>query len=692
MLNTLPVKIITSYKFIFIMNNNEFPPVFIVFSNPLGETDSHDKMQNPVSQVGQVALGHANHSSEGASISTHTVHSEASPVNSEDPPELVKKGEVSNPIPAAPISAKETLQSILIKLVNVVPFRFVNPQAPQKVKEEKNPVEPAVPNKGSAIVKGEHVESTQKIVPEEIEQNARTQTAMKGDPQIFKPHDILKLNVLHTSPREFLPNAPLSGSEKNEIPSKAQGPVQKPVERELGFKQVAPQSVNPSPHSNSTQPAINFLSIPEQQFQIKEPSNPSIGILNVTPAEKLQPVSKDPIPLARVEGEIHRTQSINGRAVLSPRLDAIVNLNRNEHGIQQIIPKPDDHDIMRIPVQPDQPPSKETLFKREGSRSQREKLHADEGQRLGDLILMMVCAVLCGSRSPGDIYHYLEARNDFFKIWLGLKSGLPSYRMLTLALGRFKPHQMGKLIQLAFGKEKNPLEFLRIWESSRGLILGQLSSDNKLFSVEETLHLFDLQGSCVNIDHPTIQPEWSQQIARNEGDFLYSLKGQHGPLYEKALEFFESTLKEKGLPCDHFRDVNQTAQYAELREIVMSNWIEWIEHRNLWQGLKSVIKYNSELIIGSKTVYEKRMYLSSLPMNAERASYLLHFMTFIEGRVNWSLDVDFSSWKVEHLKQNLEHLRLFCWQLLTNDTQSPPEAHRKKASQDPAYLRTLLGF
>src|SRR5262249_4783506 len=91
--------------------------------------------------------------------------------------------------------------------------------------------------------------------------------------------------------------------------------------------------------------------------------------------------------------------------------------------------------VQRFPVLPDFPLSQESVFK--GLANNKGTIaDEDEGFKLTDVCLMVLCGAVCGAKKVEEIYTYLQARSHFFTKWLGLKNGLPSYRLLWVVMNR----------------------------------------------------------------------------------------------------------------------------------------------------------------------------------------------------------------------------------------------------------------
>lgn len=600
--------------------------------------------------------------------------------------------------PAAPQPAhsKDARVFLVEKLLNLVPLKTVFPKAhqEQKSKNVHETLNQIAPNKGVSIAKGETVASDKKEVAEEIEATARSQSEnrifhssayLKNPekasetpmplPQIQKGDStpiLLKKEFL----REHSDQKGSTGISEKGVPSSQSIRSETDPNVQLRYFYAGiqqPQTTPTRPSENRTPETLQAKG--NGDFSKINPSIPYPAMPPFDPGVPKQPVIPPVIPQDFVT-HVERTA----------RPDAITAIDKNTLGVPLVaIPiKPDDRDIVRIPLLPDKPIAQESYFKYKGKEHYK-KLLEDEGHRLDDVVFMVLCAVLCGAKSVTEVWSYLQARQEYFSMWLGLKSGLPTFRMLAFVLGTVFPQRMQALLKQQEGMP-------RLWESDRGLILGQLYNEAEQ-SLEKALTHFDCKGALVRIDAPQLHSSLSKKLHDQEADYVVALHGSQGTAFDQALEFFEATLPENPAhPKDVFREVIQEFAHVEQREILLTNDLSWLTARGEWTALSTALKFSTELVSKESTFTNKRMYLSSLSLNARGFSGVLRTLPALERRAAWLVDIDFSQWTVDHTQANFEQIRLYSWDLLTHfdGDHATPEARRKKAAENPAYLRQIL--
>ena len=633
---------------------------------------------------------------------------------------------------------EEAKLQLLEKLLNLIPLKNIFPHSnlprlfPKDKADFTEQVSKGIQNKGETASQGKHLTQGQRLIPEEIERVARSQETEQNQlKQLSENENILKTlselseNKLFKKQEESIlelaiaPHKDMKKMEDASKFSKTESPKDPNVQlkmyhagiqSQISVGAVYPAPINPPVMQAPLEPTLAspiepIVPIQETHLNLSiSPPTPNsvaaektssgpLAPLLMNPLSQNQTVNPTALPIdARQISQVHAGKEIK------PRLDAVVSLEKNENKTNLHAPR-DDRDIVRVPVLPDPPLSKENLFKDLGKGKNNISID-EEGGRFSDVILMLLCGVLCGARSIGEICRYLEARSDFFKVWLGLKNFMPSYRLCAFLLGRIDPKYFQQLIQMALGLNpldlNSQLQFVQVWESDRGLILGQSSKDIFPIPIEAIMPCFDLSGSTVNVNHLKLQKDLVNYLVGQGARYFIALKGGHGVSFDKAQEFFESTLKENSarFSTDLHREVNQEANRSELKEILATSHLDWFAEGINWKSLNTAIKLTIESMAGNRTETEKRLFLSSAPLDAKMISYELRCLPMIEKRTVWSLDVDLSEWTVNHVRENLEHLRTFSLKLLNNASLDSltPEARRKKALVNTKYLRQLLSL
>src|SRR3569833_3644720 len=128
-------------------------------------------------------------------------------------------------------------------------------------------------------------------------------------------------------------------------------------------------------------------------------------------------------------------------------------------------------------------------------RVERTKLH-----KLEDILVIAICALLCGADSFEDMEVFGGAKEEWFRTFLELPNGIPSHDTFnrlfaaldpelflesfmkwTQSLRTAVPQEIvaldGKALRRALNKDENPKYVVSAWAESNGLVLGQLLVD-----------------------------------------------------------------------------------------------------------------------------------------------------------------------------------------------------------------------
>lgn len=398
------------------------------------------------------------------------------------------------------------------------------------------------------------------------------------------------------------------------------------------------------------------------------------------------------VPAARPQNveKLVEAQASHGR----PRVDAVSAKERGDPAANPTVANRDDQKVeFRLPIMNDQPLSREGILKRLGRSNGSQRLEQD-GHRLGDVILMMLGAVTCGARSISEIYQFLDARRYFFCAWLGLKQGLPTVRTLEWLLQRLHHERFQDLLDQTLAGGNSFVYQVQVWDSDRGVIFGELQAmqKNQQSALEETIASLTLSQSSVTVDMKEPSPNIAYRLSRQGADYIFAIRGTHINLYEAIQEYFERQPKD----AQTFHEAIKEQQRTEQRELTLSQDFSWFEAQEQWPRLRTAMRLISEQYADRRRTTERRYYISSLSLPPDAMAANIRLLSFVEQRVQWSLDCDFARHKeagnIDQAQRNLETLIKQSWQLLERDqtVKGSFEIKRQKARADNSYLRHLV--
>ena len=579
-----------------------------------------------------------------------------------------------------PRELKEAAKKILEKLIALLPVKLpatisqaaqAQPTSRESAVEQPTYQKPPA-NKLETVAKGEALASNQRQVAEEVEGISRTQ-------------EDIRLN------RQALPKGKETAkdSARNEqIPSKIpfaveKSPLQKEnMQSETGFKPESEQhhsraEMRTPPKDHETKGAQEKGQL--AQLQASQP--PQDTFIPIFPQPYIVPPKSQYLP-EETERRVEEVQRVEG--VQPVQREASFRFDKNDPTGGVIPIHSDDRDIVRIPLTPDLPLTRQNLFKKAHRGSS--KWEEEEGYALGDIVHMLLCAFICGAKDTSEAWRYLQGRSAVFQKWLNLKKGIPSYRLIALLLARLTPSALELLLQAVTAQNfpQQHLQRIHVWETDRGILCAQ--SERELYKTTpgQVLDLFDIKNSIVQLDLPKLDPALARTIRKKEGHYLHRVRATEEAIHAQLLAGFKKEVD--------YRDVREMSRSTELREITIQSVEQiadnerWIDLK--WSDLKGAVRFNSEILTPSKHWVESRIYLTDLPLDANQFVHTLRTLA-LPAWVEWLVDCDFTDWSCNNISQHCETLKRFAWQLLEQHSQNPLDV-RKRAQTDTPLLAEII--
>lgn len=359
-------------------------------------------------------------------------------------------------------------------------------------------------------------------------------------------------------------------------------------------------------------------------------------------------------------------------------------------------------------------------------RSSVNRLH-----RLGDVIVIAICAVVALADGPTAIAQWAELNETWLKTHLALNHGIPGKdtfrRVLTLldpvlfqqcfaawldglctAADDAPPSAQrhvaidGKTLRRSHDRKNGlgPLHVVSAWASDCGVTLGQVATDeksNEITAIPQLLEILDLEETIVTIDAAGCQKAIAAQIVQQGGDYVLALKGNHGKLFNDVRFALAGPLEDDVATRSVSRcvEVEQGHGRLESRTYFQMSAPDWLHGRSEWKGLKTigavVRTYEENGVEKSDT----RSYVSSLRRHGERFAAAVRGHWGIENSLHWSLDVTYreDDSRVRHrtFAENLAWLRRFTLSLVKKHPGKQSQImKRRMAGWSPEFLMQVL--
>lgn len=349
--------------------------------------------------------------------------------------------------------------------------------------------------------------------------------------------------------------------------------------------------------------------------------------------------------------------------------------------------------------------------------------------KLLDILMIAVCSYICGADGWEDIEEFGKAKQEWFSGFLDLENGIPSrytFRRVFILLDsdELKEHFLewirsaikinkGQLVNID-GKTlrgskqssdgKGALNIVSAWASEQSVVLGEVKTDeksNEITAIPELLKILDLEGAIVTIDAMGCQTEIVKEIVDRQADYVISLKGNQGTLYEDVKEYLDwaERINFDEIEYDYYETLEKGHGRIEHRRCWVTNQIEWLEGKEDWKQLQTIamVECEREVIGGEKTV-QRRYFISSLEPLAKQLLRSARGHWAIENELHWCLDIGFREdecrTRTGNAGENLAIIRHIALNLLKQEKTNKQgiKSKRLKAGWDEDYLLKVLNF
>lgn len=203
----------------------------------------------------------------------------------------------------------------------------------------------------------------------------------------------------------------------------------------------------------------------------------------------------------------------------------------------------------------------------------------------------------------------------------------------------------GKTMRGNKKKEERPCHIVSAWSKKDGFCLGQKTVEkksNEITAIPELLERLQIKGQIITIDALGTQTAIVETIKRKRADYVLALKGDQGTLHEEVKEYFaEEDFLERIKASGNYKKTQEKAYgQIEQREYYQTEDIKWMEQKDEWKGLKSLVMEKKAIKKEGKKQIDYRYFISSLKEDIETASRAVRGHWSIES-MHWHLDVTF---------------------------------------------------
>jgi len=349
--------------------------------------------------------------------------------------------------------------------------------------------------------------------------------------------------------------------------------------------------------------------------------------------------------------------------------------------------------------------------------------------KLIDIIVIAICAVICGAEGWTDIENFGNSKLPWLKTFLELPNGIPSHdtfgRVFSLIDAQQFQHSFsewvlsvneiiqgqiinidGKCLRGSHDQRlgKRAIYMVSAWAEENEIVLGQRKVDeksNEITAIPELLKMLALSGCLVTIDAIGTQTEIAKTIIEAKADYVLSVKENQGHLYEDISVLFavDQAQNFKYASFEYAKTTNKGHGRIDIRECWSTSnpeYLNLIRNVKNWIGLRSMAMVVCTRIIDGQETRHVRFYISSLPSNAQRLLQAVRRHWSIENELHWVLDValneDHSRVRKDQAPENLAVLRHIALNLLKQEKTAKGGFHAKQlqAAWKEDYLLKVL--
>lgn len=352
-------------------------------------------------------------------------------------------------------------------------------------------------------------------------------------------------------------------------------------------------------------------------------------------------------------------------------------------------------------------------------RINRRKLHL-----LPDIIVIALCAVLCGAEDWQQIETFGKLRVDWLRRFLQLPNGIPSHDAFERVFDRIDPQAFlrgfqswvaaiaeklnikhiaidGKTLRGSGSSKLGPLHLVSAWATEQHLSLGQVATaekSNEITAIPELLELLELHGAVVTIDAMGCQKAIASKIIGREGHYALMVKDNQPNLLEDVSNAVGRALESefKGIEYDQYSTEDRGHGRVEKRHYTILIDPTGIRQKEDWKGLRVVGMCVRERQVGTaEPTMEASYFIGSKVMSAKGYAKVLRNHWGIENNLHWQLDVSFAEDANRFTKrngaENLALLRKLALMMLKRHPSKKSLAGKQwNAALNPQFLEEVL--
>ena len=296
--------------------------------------------------------------------------------------------------------------------------------------------------------------------------------------------------------------------------------------------------------------------------------------------------------------------------------------------------------------------------------------HINQKHNLLDIIFLTVVAIVSGAEGWKDIKQFGDSKLAWLRKFRAFENGIPVDDTIARIISSLEPEALlscfiawvnevreknnqsviafdGKTLRHSFdGDRKTAIHSVSAYAVDQGLVLAQCKSKskkNEVATVLELIELLELEGNIVTADAMHCLKKTAKAVEKKGGDYALQVKDNQSKLNKEIKAYFHKERRDNAefVKQCAYETIDHGHGRIEQRTYTQLPVTDWLEQRQGWAKLNSIIEVVRERTVGEETSKETAYYISSLPVEPEKAAKAIRKHWGIENSAHWVLDMTF---------------------------------------------------
>jgi len=341
---------------------------------------------------------------------------------------------------------------------------------------------------------------------------------------------------------------------------------------------------------------------------------------------------------------------------------------------------------------------------------------------LKEILLLTLCAVVCGADSFVEITQFGRCKLDFLRSLLPFENGIPSHDTVGAVISNLDPVEFrkcfvkwvrsiqkeipglipidGKTVRRSMNGQTRPIHIVSAWATEQRLVLGQVKTEeksNEITAIPELLELLSIKGALVSIDAMGCQKKIAQKIVDKGADYLLAVKSNQETLHA-GVELLFQGIDSATLPIEVEEEkvIGKGHGRVETRIYSVCHEVGLLPSVSDWNSLKCIGKARTIREWDGKVSDETRYFISSRKLTAAEFGRAVRGHWGIENSLHWVLDIVFRDDECRVRTRNAAANFVTIKHIALNMLKQPARkasmrVRRKVAGWDDDFLKEVIG-